>query len=543
MTTRIGSCFAPLALTALASPLCAQIAREDAALIATNPSTLGEFGIAIDIDGERALVGAHLDDTSNLDAGAAFVFERQSDGNWIEVAKLLASDGDPSDNFGQAVALHGDHALIGAWRDDEKAVDAGAAYLFERQGDGSWLEVAKVLPSSGVGAAQFGKAVALDSGHALVGAAFDSVGGAASGAAYLYERQAGGGWPEVAKLEASDEGFGDRFGNALAIDGDRALIGAVNESPQNLFGAGSAYVFERQAGGGWTEVAKVVAPDAAVTDSFGYAVDLEGDRALIAARQDDDTVANSGSVYVMQRQGDGTWTQAAKLQATIPASGVEYGFCVRLDGVRAAVSAPLDGDGITYLYERRPDGTWFDVAQPVATPASNGGTFGTALGLSEGRLATGAPGVDRSGPSTGGAWIFETRALLHGAATVSVSSGGSRPLHLRAGPPFGGQLFVMLGSASGIAPGTTDPGSGLVVPLEFDPYLLALVTGAGAGIVGPFFGVLDADGGAEASFGLPAGTSPALAGTVLHHAFLTIDLLGSGLASSASNPARVELVP
>jgi len=541
--SRIGARLAPLAAALLATPLFAQTVREDAALAPLAPTAAGEFGVAVDIDGERAVVGAHLDDTLAPDAGAVFVFERASDGSWSEVAKLLAGDAGDSDNFGQAVALHGDRILVGAWRDDEAGNDAGAAYVFERQTGGAWLEVAKFTPSSGVGAAQFGKAVALDGDHALVGAAFDSVGGAASGAADLYERQSGGGWSEVAKLEASDEGFGDRFGNAVAIDGDRALVGAVNESPMNLFGAGSAYLFERQSGGAWTEVTKIVAADAAVTDAFGFAVDLDGDRALVAARQDDDGVANSGSVYVLERQGDASWSQTAKLQATAPASGVEFGFCVRLDGDRAAVSAPLDSDGVAYLYERRPDGTWFDVAQPVATAAADGGTFGTGLALSDGRLAAGAPGVDTAGPSAGGAWIFETRALLHGAATISLASGGAQSLHLRAGPERAGELFVMLGSATGIAPGAVDPASGVLVPLVVDAYMLALISGGGAGVVGPFVGVLDADGGAEAAFGLPAGSSPALAGTVVHHAFLTIDLFGVGLATSASSPARVELVP
>lgn len=543
-----------LALPARAAPVLSQpvlspsqIAREDVALSPADTSTLGEFGIAADVDGERALIGAHLDDAATADAGSAVVFERASDGSWSEAAVLIAGDADPNDNFGRAVALSGERALVGAWRDDEKAVDAGAAYLFERQTNGSWTQVAKFMPSSGIGAAQFGKAVDLDGDHAVVGAAFDSVGGAASGAAYVFERMPSGTWAEVAKLEASDEGFGDRFGSAVAIDAGRILIGAENASPVGAFGGGAGYVFERQSSGAWVESAKIVASDATSQDAFGYAVDIEGDRALVAARQDDEVLANSGSVYVLELKntGPGTeqWLETAKLLSSAPASGVEFGFAVRLDGARAAVAAPLDGDGAVDLYERRPDGTWFDVARAVATGASSGGTFGTSLGLDGGRLVTGGPGIDTAGVSVGAAFVFETASLLHGAPAISLASGGSQRLHLRAGPEHAGEFFLMLGSASGIAPGAVDPVTGIAVPLNVDAYLLALALGSGAGLISPFVGVLDADGSGESSFVLPPGQNPALAGTVIHHGFLTVDLFGSGVASSASNPARLALVP
>jgi hypothetical protein len=102
-------------------------------------------------------------------------------------------------------------------------------------------------------------------------------------------------------------------------------------------------------------------------------------------------------------------------------------------------------------------------------------------------------------------------------------------------------VFVLLGSASGTVPGLADPVTGLVLPLNFDPYFELLYASSGAGIVAPFFGFLDANGNATATVTVPAGTNPSLVGLHLDHAYLTIDLFGTGLMGLASNPVPLEL--
>jgi hypothetical protein len=124
---------------------------------------------------------------------------------------------------------------------------------------------------------------------------------------------------------------------------------------------------------------------------------------------------------------------------------------------------------------------------------------------------------------------------------ASVATGAQVQLTLRAGAASAFDVFVLLGSASGTVPGLADPVTGLVLPLNFDPYFELLYASSGAGIVAPFFGFLDANGNATATVTVPAGTNPSLVGLHLDHAYLTIDLFGTGLMGLASNPVPLEL--
>jgi hypothetical protein len=110
------------------------------------------------------------------------VFERQGDGSWLEVDKLNASDGAADDRFGGSVSLSGTRALVGAEFDDDLGDLSGSAYVFERQGDGSWLEVHKLTASDGAAGDKFGTA-SLSGDRALVGArVHDDM-----GSAYVYD--------------------------------------------------------------------------------------------------------------------------------------------------------------------------------------------------------------------------------------------------------------------------------------------------------------------------------------------------------------------
>jgi hypothetical protein len=123
---------------------------------------------------------------------------------------------------------------------------------------------------------------------------------------------------------------------------------------------------------------------------------------------------------------------------------------------------------------------------------------------------------------------------------VSLSSGGVQNLSFDLGPELAGQLHLVLGSATGTSPGL--PVDGVVLPLALDSYLL-LTLSQPAGLFLGTFGFLDAQGAASASIQVPPGADPGLAGVVLHHAGLVVDLAGSGQASWATNAVPLELAP
>ncbi|MCP3914319.1 MAG: hypothetical protein GY711_02050 [bacterium] len=230
------------------------------------------FGFAVDLDGTCAVVGAPMEDEAAADAGAAYVFERVG-GIWSLAQEVLAADAEAFDRFGGAVAVDGSVLVCGAIGDDDLGTLSGAAYVFERSG-GSWVQTAKLPASDGSPTNWFGQAVDVEGDTIVVGA--DGADG--RGAVYVFGR-AGATWVEVQKLVASDRQLGDRFGRGLALSGGRLLVGAPWDDHAHA-DAGAAYVFEHD-GAAWVERAKLVSSAPAADQYVGERVALDGDRALV----------------------------------------------------------------------------------------------------------------------------------------------------------------------------------------------------------------------------------------------------------------------
>ncbi|MGK7872437.1 MAG: hypothetical protein AB4426_03740 [Xenococcaceae cyanobacterium] len=72
---------------------------------------------------------------------------------------------------------------------------------------------------------QFGNSVAVSGNHLLVGARLDDVGGISNiGSAYLFDALSG---DLLRTFSNPSPEFNNQFGHSVAIDGDRVLVGAV----------------------------------------------------------------------------------------------------------------------------------------------------------------------------------------------------------------------------------------------------------------------------------------------------------------------------
>ncbi len=143
------------------------------------------------VSGDTAFVGAHGGSTARDNVeGAVYVFRRDEGGmdNWGEVAKLTASDGSGFYLFGSSVAASGDTIVVGSYQHWADAYGAGAAYVFRRDQGGAdrWDEVAKLTASDVERQDEFGYSVAISGDTAVVGAWREDAGGAEAGAAYVF---------------------------------------------------------------------------------------------------------------------------------------------------------------------------------------------------------------------------------------------------------------------------------------------------------------------------------------------------------------------
>jgi hypothetical protein len=272
-------------------------------LAASDAQMYDEFGISIALSGKTAVVGAHYANDIELKSGAAYVFAVNSvSGEWEEVTKLTASDAESLDLFGSSVALDGETAVVGAHSEDSLGTDAGAVYVFAVNSvSGEWEEVAKLTASDGQAGDVFGISVALSGETVVVGASREDTVGSDAGAAYVFAvNSVSGEWDEVKKLTAPDGRSGDWFGLSVDVSGETVVVGARYEDGIAT-DAGAAYVFAmNSASGEWEEGAKLTASDAYYRDEFGWCVAVRGETVVVGAPFQDRDETEGGAAYVYE---------------------------------------------------------------------------------------------------------------------------------------------------------------------------------------------------------------------------------------------------
>jgi len=342
-----------------------------------------EFSVSVSLDGDTALVGATDEDAGGYRRGAAYVFVRSSSG-WTQEARLVP--GDPHDDhlFGFAVWVDGDTALIGAPFDDDAGNGAGSAYVFTRSA-GVWSEAAELTAPDAAPWDSLGSSVAIAGNHLLVGApGHQSSTGLAGGAVYVF-RGAGATWSFHQKLVTPGAIRSERFGSSIDVSGLTALI-AASAGWGAMGDTGVAYVFV-QAGGSWVQQDKLYAPEGETYDRFGWSVALDGDRALIGAPGFSPTF---GAAYVFTRPAT-TWTLQQRLAASdssIP-TGLSFGRAVALEGETAMVgnSASSPWDCSVYVFQAK--GTDWIELERLNRPANH--LIGASLSISGNRALIGEP--------------------------------------------------------------------------------------------------------------------------------------------------------
>ncbi len=156
---------------------------QEAKLVASDGKAGDQFGYSVSISGDTAVVGALYDGDMGNNSGSAYLFVR-SGTTWTKVAKLVASDGSESDFFGYSVSISGDTAVVGAYFDDDNGGASGSAYVFVGSGN-AWTQEAKLVASDGAASDNFGRCVSISGDTAVVGADGDD-GRVVIGSAYVF---------------------------------------------------------------------------------------------------------------------------------------------------------------------------------------------------------------------------------------------------------------------------------------------------------------------------------------------------------------------
>lgn len=258
---------------------------EEAKLVSTDPQPYYRYGRDVAVQGDTVFVGCMAwPDTP----GYVDVFQYDTGrGQWLRTNTLTPSDGQPRDRFGVAIDIQGDRMVIGASKDnDQFPGGSGAAYVFEFNGE-EWQEEAKLSPDVDLTWSFFGLSVGLYDDVAVIGAPdptfpyFENE----AGSVWIYRRdQDTGDWALEETLVPDDGQLSDQFGQALTVSGDTIVAGAPSVASGYVEKVGRVYVYRYDEGmAQWLLDESYLGQSLQDHEYYGTAIDSHGDAALIGS--------------------------------------------------------------------------------------------------------------------------------------------------------------------------------------------------------------------------------------------------------------------
>jgi hypothetical protein len=213
--------------------------EEHSKIFASDAQSNADFGMSVGIDSNLLVVGAH----NHNDTGAVYVF-RNTNGDWVEEAKLVPSKGKSGDIFGWKVDISDNKIIVGAESSDTVGENSGIAYIYEYIED-KWKETAILVPVEVEAGDKFGSSVAIQDSIAIVGSEWDvKDGNMREGSVYYYKKDESQ-WSKKMKLDSPFPNAYNYFGSSVSIGDSLVIIGAsgaVNDFTS--LASGVAYIYK-----------------------------------------------------------------------------------------------------------------------------------------------------------------------------------------------------------------------------------------------------------------------------------------------------------
>jgi hypothetical protein len=213
---------------------------QQAQLIASDGKTADSFGESVSVSGDTIVVGAQASDDHGPGSGKAYMYVR-SGTDWSEQQILSPSDLGPEDIFGVEVDLDGDRALIGAYADDDDGVSSGTVYYYTRSGT-TWTLQQQVHSPTAEAYRYFGMSVDVFGDRMVVGEPGYDAGATSTGRANYYELS-GDTWTYVRSVVPSSYSENDNWGRSVAIS-EKAVIVAGSTADAHGTDSGGAWILD-----------------------------------------------------------------------------------------------------------------------------------------------------------------------------------------------------------------------------------------------------------------------------------------------------------
>lgn len=367
------------------------------------PASADNFGTSVGISGTRVIVSADLDDTGALSAGTVYAYDIGTATPTVPTHTLDNPSPAATDVFGRSVAISGTLVLVGVKGDDTGATDAGSAYVFDLAGVTPAVPVHTISNPTPAFDDDFGAATGISGTRVIIGAPNDHTAATNAGSAYLYDFSSGTPTVPTATLNQPGPSAGDRFGGAVAVSGNRLVVGAdlLNASPLPV------HVYDLSSATPTVPAQSLTNPGSS-NNEFGTSVAISGTWVAVGAYEEN---SSKGVVYVYD-VASVTPTTPVFILSNPTAAAARFGWAVSLSGTRLAVGAPNEtiGTGRAYVYDLA--GT--TPTTPVATlnnPAPTYNSFGSSISISGTRVVMGAPADATGASGAGSAYVFDIASV------------------------------------------------------------------------------------------------------------------------------------
>ncbi|QDU67214.1 hypothetical protein [Engelhardtia mirabilis] len=514
----------------------------------------GGFGLRIAASADRFAVSSYVEvPGSQGTEGIVHLFRDQGAAGWQLSQSVTMPSAPGLRFFGEKLGFGGD-VLAVLTRNEPGAVGptglpvSSSIFVFERQG--SDFVLSQQLDTGVVSdALGFNAVHAVDANDATIVAGYSDLGlGWAGGAVATYERS-GSLWISGPTISAP-AGFGNaNFGGDVDLDGNQLLVAQW---------PGFVHHYERSAGT-W-QYTQTFATSACSQNSGVMDVALAGNQAFVSVYE---TPADCPShIEIFERPAAGLPFAASQtLLSPVTDPQLRWGQKMVAEPNRLVVGSPSNDTSAPFthsevhVYDRGPSG-W--VAGALLTPSwpannhtgaarslalvgntvVNGAYSDNSVGVAAGSVSLWS--IDGSGcPSLAG--VPDARSIGYVNDVPGYAPAGRQDLVLDAGQAHAGELYLVLGSVTGTAPGINLDGQ--VLPLVFDAWTAFTLSSPNSGPLQSTFGVLDSQGRALAAIQLAAPLDGALAGLTLHHAFVTLGTVPLPTVTFASEAAPLSLLP
>lgn len=298
-------------------------------LTASDGAASDNFGAAVAVAGDWAAIGSpNADVGAAVNCGSVYLFLRNGS-TWTQITKLTQDSPATNDNFGFSVSMTNDVLVVGAYRRQVNSnANQGAAYVYVREG-GSWRFLQQLTANGGQAQDLFGVAVH-NNGDLIIGGAIGR--SSSAGAAYIFARQTNGNFSQVAQITANDGRKDEIFGYAVSISGNNAFVGAPFIDLANANDAGAFYGFTSITGtpsGPWVQTKKYARNASPIgNDLVGFTASMSGFTAVIGGYNFNGT---KGAIWVVD-QPDATTVTAVNQTSQQQAQTLESILAGAADG-------------------------------------------------------------------------------------------------------------------------------------------------------------------------------------------------------------------